>query len=403
VPALAAQRAPAATTGPPLDRRALLFVLLLAFSQDAVYALVFLSYMNHYLLDVLDASAGMPGYTLALYGGIKLVTHPLAGRLLDRTSPRLVFRLTVAVQVGAAVLLLAVHTLSAFFVATVLLAVGSAAMWPLTYETVARTQPLGARTRAAGILALVGYIATGIGFAVGVGLSRLAPWRVAFLVTGAVVALPGLFQGAGALGAGLREEGPEPAAEPPGQRRGIALFGVVLFLDYAAISAMAGIYGPYARLSLDISLLKTTMLLIPAGAAALASLYFAARWSRPHRRFLEMSLLYVIATVGAFALAATTTPLLASAFAVVLALGIGGIGPIVAAAMLDFGGRRSRGFVIGTLMSVEGLGAVVGPAAAATFADLLDPRAGLAFIGALMAVLAVLTALGSRSMAGTSD
>ena len=54
-------------------------MVVLAFTQDAIYALIFLSFMNHYLLGVLKASAALPAYTLALYGAARLVTHPLAG------------------------------------------------------------------------------------------------------------------------------------------------------------------------------------------------------------------------------------------------------------------------------------------------------------------------------------
>ena len=70
------------------NRGALLVVLLLAFGQDAVFALIFLSYMNVYLLNSLHASPGLPGYTLALYGAIKLFVHPVAGKLIDTWSPR---------------------------------------------------------------------------------------------------------------------------------------------------------------------------------------------------------------------------------------------------------------------------------------------------------------------------
>ncbi len=284
-------------------------VLVFAAAQDAVFALIFLSSMNHYLLDVLKTSAGAPGYALALYGGTKLVTHPLAGRLLDRTSPRFVFRLAVAVQVAAIVLHIAVRGLPAFLVSAMFLAAGSAAMWPLIYDTVSRTQPAASHGRAAGILSLVGYISTGAGFALGVLLSgNLTPWRVAVVTAGLIVGLPLLLQGVPALARGERTPRGSADTSGAGRRADIALFGMVIFLDYACISSVAGIYGPYVRLSLHITLLKTTLLLIPAGAAALLSLVVASRVSRADRRFLEMAVLYVLAATGAFALASTTSP-----------------------------------------------------------------------------------------------
>jgi hypothetical protein len=106
-------------------RKALLGVLTLAFVQDMLHALIFLSAMNHYLLDVLKTSPGLPAFTLSLHGFTKLVTHPMAGRLLDRTSPQLVFSGAIAVQVAGAALILTVHELGAFLGATALLAMGS--------------------------------------------------------------------------------------------------------------------------------------------------------------------------------------------------------------------------------------------------------------------------------------
>lgn len=380
----------------PLDRRALGFVLVLASLQDVIFAILFLSTMNHYLLDVLKTSAGSPGYTLAIYGGTKLIAHPFAGRLIDRTSPRFVFVLAVGVQACALVLLLSTRGLGIFLIVAVLMAIGAAAFWPLIYEAVARTQPRDGHARAAGILALVGYISTAVGLGIGVLLADFAPWRAAFILALVLVALPFALQREPAL----RRLGPAPgdAIDPPAPRRGrrpFVVFGAVLFLDYACITAVAGSYGPYIRRTLDISLLHATILMVPAGAIALGSLALASRFSRPDRRFFEMAGLYAVAAVGAFALSATDAPVLAAVFAVIMAAGIGGISPIIAATMLDMGGNTSRGFVIGSLMSVEGLGSIAGPGVAAATADLFGPRAAMALIGSILVALVGLTLFAS--------
>ena len=380
----------------PLNRPALILTTVLAFGQDAVYALIFLSYMNHYLLDELHASAGLPGYTLALYGGTKLVVHPLAGRLLDRTTPRFVYRASIAVQVAGLGLLLATHTLWAFLVAALLLAAASAAMWPLIYDTVARTQTEGVRTRVTGILSMSGYIATGFGFAAGVLLANFAPWRAAFVLALVIVGAPLAVQGMRALDSGTQiEERARDEIASLGAFRtlaSVALFGTVVLIDYAAITSLAAVYGPYARVTLGLSLLRTTVMLAPAAVAALAMLFLAARLSRPRRRLLEMSGLYGLAAGGALALALTTNPWAAAVFAPVLAAGAGGIGPIIAATMIDQGSEGDRGLVIGALMSVEGIGSVIGPAATALAIDVVSPRAGLALIGGLFALLVPITA-----------
>lgn len=387
-----------------LDRASLVLTVALAFSQDAAYGLVFLSYMNHYLLDVLHASPGLPGYTLALYGGTKLVMHPIAGRFLDRTSPRFVFLAAVGLQVAAAVLLLLSHTLVGFLIAACLLALGSASLWPLIYDTVARTQPEEARSRVTGTLSLAGYVATGAGLATGVLLGQFTHSREApFLVLLALVGLPILFAARPSLAATRdtpQTPGVNDPAAPGGRFSGIALFGAIVFVDYAAITSLAGAYGPYVRLTLHITLLHTALLLIPAGVTALTSLAIAARYSRPRRRLGEMALLYVLAAAGAFGLAATSTPWVAGVFAVVFAAGAGGIGPIIAASMIDQGGDVNRGFILGALMSVEGLGSVVGPAGIALVIDFVNPAAGIFVIGLIFATLVPLTFIAFRHGAG---
>src|SRR5438309_1828102 len=100
------QQASSVSDGGRLVLRALLPLLVLAFTQDAINGLIFLSYMNHYLLVVLHASPGLPGYTLALYGLTKLLVLPLSGRLVDKRSPRVVLGAALTAQLAAAALLL---------------------------------------------------------------------------------------------------------------------------------------------------------------------------------------------------------------------------------------------------------------------------------------------------------
>jgi predicted MFS family arabinose efflux permease len=380
-----------------LNRASLLLTIVAAFSQDAIYGLIFLSYMNHYLLDVLKTSAGLPGYTLALYGACRLLVHPIAGRIIDRRSPRLVFRIGVGIEVVGALLLLVSHTLVAFLAAAALLAIGAGAIWPLIYDTVGRTQAPQARSRVTGLLTLAEYVATGMGFAAGVLVGHVEHRDGAFLMALAIVAVPALLQGSHALSPGERHPAPPPTGRTAASRvAGIALLASIAFIDFAGVTSLAGVYGPYARLSLHITLLRTTLLLAPAGAAALLALFVASRWSRPERRLAEMAVFYVLSAVGAFGLASTSTPWVAAAFAIPLAAGVGGIGPIIAASIIDQGEHSDRGLVLGALMSIEGLGAVLGPASTAVIIDLFNPRAGLAAIGVIFAALIPLTFVAFR-------
>jgi hypothetical protein len=176
-----------------------------------------------------------------------------------------------------------------------------------------------------------------------------------------------------------------------------ALLGLIVLIDYAAFTALAGTYGPYVRRTLDITLLRAGVYLLPAGIAALAALLLAARWSKPGRRLFEMAPLFLLSGAGALGLAAVSIPLAAGAFAILLAAGAGGVTPIIAAAMIEQGDSANRGVVVGTLMSVEGLGGVAGPAAAALIITVASPGAAMGAIGITFVALAPMTLAAARA------
>jgi MFS family permease len=109
-----------------------------------------------------------------------------------------------------------------------------------------------------------------------------------------------------------------------------------------------------------------------------------------------MSAMYLLASAGALGLAAAPTAWAALFVAIALGAGLGGIGPIVAATVVDLGGTTNRGAVVGSLLAIEGLGSVAGPATVGLVTDLLNPRAGMATIGAIFVALVVVTASGGR-------
>lgn len=371
------------------QRRGLRLAVALALAQDTIYALLFLAVLQTYLLKDLNAGAASPGYTIAVFSAVVLVTNPVAGALLDRTSTRLVLASAATVQVAAVPVLATVTSFGGVLAAAVLLGVGAGAAWPAVYHAVASTHPPNDRARASSTLALAGYGSTAIGLAVGVILASLANPKVGFIVAGAIALTPIALLRLSpprAFESGMTRVSAGEHAEP---RHSLALFAVVVFADYAAVAALAGVYGPYLELSLGLSLLGALPYLIPAALAALAALLLAPRVSRAIRRPYELGLLFALAAGGAAALAGAGSPTVAAWAAIPLAVGVAGSGPLIGATMLDLGAGSHRGLVFGSLMSLEGLGAVLGPAVAATANELAGPRAGFVSIGAVFGALIV--------------
>jgi len=248
-----------------------------------------------------------------------------------------------------------------------------------------------------GILSIAGYVATGLGFVLGALLARFTPWRVAFVVGLALVLLPLIFQGMRPVSGHSATETDARHRIPVRQRiAAVAVFGAAVLANFAAVSSIAAAYGPYTRRTLGLDLIQTMGVLAPAGVAALAGLWAAAHWSRPDRRMVELTVMAVVAAIGTLVLAAVSQPAAAMMVAIPPAAALGAMGPVIAAAVIEYGGTHDRGLVIGTLMAIEGIGGVAGPALTALVIGVLSPAAGFGAIGVMFLVMGVLTLAAHR-------
>ncbi|MFN8639425.1 MAG: MFS transporter [Dehalococcoidia bacterium] len=382
-----------------LTRAGLHFSVLMAGLENGMFSFVFLSFMNSYLLTELHAGAAAPGYTLAAYSAIVLIVNTVAGALLDRLAPSRILAAVVALQLTATAVLFLTHSFAGFMVAAVLLALGAGGVWPLVWTVLGITQPLGRRAGASAAISVAGYATTGGGLGLGVTLGALAPPWVSMVVIGAAAATPLIWVGSPVL-TRPRPEGDRTSSVAPRRASfqirlpripGIRAVAALLFLSYGSRTAIAVVYGPYALLSLNQSLLATVPYLVPAGALALATLWLVPRWSRTERRRRELGALFVAAAVGAVLMSVAPTVLLAGIAAIPLVIGITACAPLLAATVLDVGsGESSRGLIFGSLLTIEGIGTVAMRALAAVAIDFTGPRGGLLAVAAMFAVLVFL-------------
>jgi MFS family permease len=396
-----------AVTHGTIDKHALGVALVLSITQNAAYALLFLSYMNGYLLDELKAGPGLPGYSLALYSAVVFIANPVAGQLLDTFAPRAVFAAALALQLAAAAMLLLVPTIAGFLAATALLAAGAGGAWPTFYAVLARSLPESVRTRASGILAVAGYLATALGFATGVFLLEAETSVVAFGVLAGTVAVSAPIMFSTPF---MRRQGRvnDPDEESMVASHSVRLFGAVLFGYCAVAAALAGAYGPYLFDSQDVSIAEAVPFMIPAGLTALLALLAVTAVRSDRTRPRNVAILFGVAALGAGGVAAASEWWVSALAAIPLAAGIGGVGPLVGATMLDIGGTSRRsGLLFGTLMSVEALGAIAGPVVIATVVQFANPRYGMAAIalilGLLVAAVATAPAHGPPAAAPVSE
>lgn len=383
-----------------ITRAGLRFSVLMAGLENGMFSFVFLSFMNSYLLTELHAGAAAPGYTLAAYSAIVLVVNTVAGALLDRLAPARILAAVVALQLTATAVLFVTHSFAGFMVATVLLALGAGGVWPLIWTVLGMTQPLGRRAGASAAISVAGYATTGAGLGAGVVLGALAPSWISLAVIGLIALTPLIWVTSPVLA--RRETDVAPGVPVRRERAnfrirlpriaGIRAVAALLFLSYGARTALAGVYGPFAQITLGHSLLETAPYLVPAGVLALATLWLVPRWSRTERRRTELAALFLSAAVGAGLMAVAPNDLVAGIAAIPLVIGITACAPLLAATVLDVGsGETSSGLIFGSLLTIEGIGTVAMRALAALAIDLTDPRGGLVTVAAMFVVLVILT------------
>ncbi len=397
----------AVTTTPAPDteltRDGLRFAVLMAALENGMFSFVFLAFMNSYLLNELQAGPAAPGYTLAAYSAIVLVMNTLAGALLDRFAPSRVLTAVVFAQLAATTILFLTSSFAGFLAATVLLALGAGAVWPLIFQVLGHTQPLGRRAGAGAAISIAGYATTGGGLGAGVLLGALAPPWISLAVIGAIALAPTYWLRSRLLTMArsdatdtarhARGETLKPARtqpQPKSRAGSIRAIAALIFLSYGARTAIAGVYGPYSQFSLGQSLLATAPYLVPGGALALATLWLVPRWSRPERRQLELTGLFAAAAIGAALMALAPNALSAGIAAIPLVVGITACAPLLAATVLDVGTGANSGLIFGSLLTIEGVGTVTMRALAALAIDLSGPRAGFWAVALMFGVLTLL-------------
>ena len=366
----------------------------IAFSHDALFGYVYLSSMNHYLLDVLHSGAGLPAFAIALGGVAAVLAQPISGSLLDRSGPRTLLLVILGTDSAGLCLMLGVNNQAGFLSGALLLAMGISAIWPLAFSIMRQSQPESGRAASGLVLTAAGITGTSFGLVAGLTASALLSWRLTFFVAFVPVAVSALTLFSQVL------SGSAPVTKTIGLRPPIPRMlqlGFVIFVNHAAVSALLGLFGPFLRRTLGVSLETGLVLLLPAGALALTAVSASARVSRSYRRLPEIGFLFAISAVGAVLLALSASPVAAACAAPLLLVGLGSVEPVVNAAILDAGGGANPGRAFGTLLTFQQSGVIAGPAAIGLVTQLSNPRWGLVVTALILSGGTVVALSGRRS------
>lgn len=395
----------------PPSRRPLLAVLAAVLCIDALTALVVLGYGNAYLLRTLGAPASAPALALTVYGVVKLLTAPLAGRVVDVARAHTVLGGTAAVELAALAVILATRSAPGYFVGIGALAAGIATSWIIAFRALGAVTAAGERGAVASSMSIVSAVATGAGFGIAVVIADTGPWWLPFAL-GVCLALasvallrppatpappdPTPLLGEPSTPAPQPLADPEPAAGTPPAAARLAAAGVV-FGHFCIVTGLLVVFWPFTLELLGLSPLRSLVLLLPAGATGGAALVLSGRRSRPGRRLPQAAALYALGAAGLGATAVATNAPWFAAAAVLVAPALAGAQPVLIASMIDISRiTRRAGTALGWIFSAEALGAIAGPAIVGTAIELWDVRAGVVTIAVGAALLAALAATASR-------
>jgi predicted MFS family arabinose efflux permease len=375
----------------PAGRR----VMLLTFLIDAPFAFVFLIAVQTYLPQDTWSGVSLPGLSLALFGGGKLVAQYVGGRLTDHIGLR---NATIAgitlIVVAQAALLLSTVEIAVVLPASAAYGAGSAVVWPAVFARASRF-PSDMRAQISAAMT----VTSGVGMAAALALGWLLPEDLSFGI--AVAGTLALVSVALVLAA-FAGEPPDPEDGAATVSTAVAVLGLrdvfatptllrlglVVVLQSASVGAMMSIFRALGRDLLDISLREQMVLFVaPAAGFATGVVLAGLLGSHAGRRSL-LAVAFGTACVSFLALTASGSLALSVTLLTTGCLGLGMALPTTTATGLDMA-RETPGVTFGFLLTLEGLGHALGPAGGAVFGNV---EGTLVFIAALLAA-AFLTCL----------
>ncbi len=175
----------------------------------------------------------------------------------------------------------------------------------------------------------------------------------------------------------------------PGMRVAFPLLLLIgLFITFA-LGLIVPILTLFGINVLQVSLTTFALILIPPALAAALVLVPAGRWADQRGRHAPMLVGLTLIAVPFWGAAASTNPFIVSAGGVVAALGYALLVPAWNALIMDWIPAQRRGFFLGGIATVQGLGLAAGPAIGGTLFH-LNPYTPFWSAGALLSVGALL-------------
>jgi MFS family permease len=365
------------------------------FLWQAAVGVYFLSLVQQYLPQALNAGAAYPGYAMACYGVAKFAWQPIAGWIADRAGRRVTMVAGMAFSIPILALMMQIPSERWFLGFSALLGIGAATMWPAFMAHVGETTPHERRARTMSVLNLAQMAGIGIGTVAGVVAVDFVTYGAAFWACIGFMAL--------ALAMVVRSidvdrvhepllaaRAATPQRDPAAWTPGIVVLAVIVLFLTLGTSMHTPMIGAYTRDVLHVKMSYMAMLFPAPALAAGVLLWKFGHLTDHYGRQVPLIAGLFVAALSIFALTLTDSPIIVVHLVVVAGLAYAISVPAWGAAALDATDAGSRGLWLGALAAVQGLGTAGGQALGGLVGSEWGPLAPFKFAAALLFVALVL-------------
>lgn len=378
-------------------------VLGIGFLEQAAFVVLFLFLTQRYLPDDRALGVAFAGFVIMVFGLTKLVAQAPAGWLGDRFGYRTTLVLGLSASLIATIVIMSSHQAWVFLAATALYSLGKAPVGPGLNATVANlfeeenrgkvvaytnVANLGAYLVAGlGGFLLLDVITAAIAFSISIALSLAALLVAAFFLeeTAFLATVPSRAWRLRVLPLG-------ELANPH-----VLTWGGIILLLGIGMGLMGPLARPYVRDVLGMELRELVPYLILPGALAAVSIIPFGHLADRLGRIRPLVLGLGIGSLGLLGVSVTTSLFAIMGLASLIMLSYTMTSPAVGAALMDVTREETRGFVLGALATVQGLGGALGPAIGGSIYESWGPQDVFVVAGSILgAALLLVVVYGTR-------
>jgi len=372
-------------------------ILAIIFLEQASFIALFFFFTQRYLPQDRALGVAFAGYVITTFFLTKLLFQTPSGWLGDRIGYRTTLVVGLSLSLAATFLMMLTHQPIVLLAATALYALGKAPVSPALNATLANLYQEDRRGQIVALTNAAGLAAVALAGLSGFVLIDFVPAVVLFLVSS--------FLTAATLVVALRwvpETSFEVTVRHRWRLRGIPFreltsphvvtWGGILLLIGVAMGLLGPVSRAYSKDVLGMDMYELVPYLILPIMVAAVCIIPCGHLADKAGRLPPLVIGLGIGAVGLLGISITASVWAIMGLTTFILLSYTLTSPAAGAAMMDLTRENTRGFVLGALGTVQGVGGAIGPSIGGRLYEALEPQAVFYVAGALLAGAMMLAA-----------